>query len=78
MSIFMLVGTLLASGLGAQLGVVPLLDVAGIFTFLAGMVALGMLHHIGWQQTETTGENRASTSLPVGEAEEVSHGERII
>lgn len=67
-SVFMLVGMLLASGMGAQLGVVPLLEVAGIFTFLAGLVALAMLRDTRWKQTEATGENTASSSLPVGEA----------
>jgi len=66
MSVCMLVGMLLASGLGAQLGVVPLLNVAGIFTFLAGLAALAMLRDTNWKQTETAGENTASTSLPVG------------
>lgn len=68
MSVFMLLGMLLASGLGGQLGVVPLLDVAGIFTFLAGLAALAMLHDTNWKQTEATEENTASASLPVGEA----------
>jgi MFS family permease len=66
-SVFMLVGMLLASGLGAQLGVVPLLDVAGIFTFLAGLAALAMLRDTGCNKTHATGENTASASLPVGE-----------
>jgi hypothetical protein len=66
MSVFMLVGMVLASGLGAQLGVVPLLDVAGIFTFLAGLVALAMLSDTNWQQTEATRESIASASLSVG------------
>lgn len=66
MSVFMLIGMLLASGLGAQLGVVPLLDVAGIFTFLAGLAALAMLRDTSWKQTEAARENTASASLPVG------------
>jgi len=34
---------LLASAMGAQLGVVPLLDVSGVLFFLAGLVAIIIL-----------------------------------
>lgn len=43
LSVFTLVGMLLASAMGAQLGVVPLLDVSGVLFFLAGLVAIIIL-----------------------------------
>lgn len=66
-SLFTLIGMLLASSLGAPLGVVPLLDLAGILTFLAGVASLAMLRGTSLKQPEASGENTTATPLPASE-----------
>jgi len=64
-SVMMLVGMLLASTLGAVVGVVPLLDVAGMLFFLAALVGLLMLRHARLSQPSSATEEAAvASALP--------------